>query len=166
LDLATLRVLEEALASFGGCVIVVSHDRYFLNRVCTSILSFEGQGVLNFQVGSYDYFLEKKLQHKLVDQAWQQSSQASASEQTREKNSQNSARKKLTNKERQELANMEQTILDHEGRLAAIEAAFVAADFYEKHADNWQDLEAQMEALKVQIPALYDRWEELESRDG
>jgi ATP-binding cassette subfamily F protein uup len=44
LDLGTLRLLEEALVAFGGCVIVVSHDRYFLNRVCTSILAFEGEG--------------------------------------------------------------------------------------------------------------------------
>ncbi len=45
LDLGTLRLLEEALVAFGGSVIVVSHDRYFLNRVCTAILAFEGEGV-------------------------------------------------------------------------------------------------------------------------
>ena len=49
LDLGTLRLLEEALVAFGGCVIVVSHDRYFLNRVCTSILAFEGEGRVAYQ---------------------------------------------------------------------------------------------------------------------
>ena len=49
LDLGTLRLLEEALVAFGGCVIVVSHDRYFLNRVCTSILAFEGEGRVVYQ---------------------------------------------------------------------------------------------------------------------
>jgi ATP-binding cassette subfamily F protein uup len=49
LDLGTLRLLEEALVAFGGCVIVVSHDRYFLNRVCTSILAFEGDGRVAFR---------------------------------------------------------------------------------------------------------------------
>src|SRR5437763_1999927 len=60
LDLGTLRLLEEALVAFGGSVIVVSHDRYFLNRVCTSILAFEGDGVLRYHPGNYDYYLEKK----------------------------------------------------------------------------------------------------------
>src|SRR3954468_1023362 len=59
LDLGTLRLLEEALVAFGGTVIVVSHDRYFLNRVCTSILAFEGDGAVRYAVGNYDYYLEK-----------------------------------------------------------------------------------------------------------
>ena len=60
LDLGTLRLLEEALVAFAGSVIVVSHDRYFLNRVCTAILAFEGEGVLRYNVGNYDYYLGKK----------------------------------------------------------------------------------------------------------
>ncbi|MGZ5553997.1 MAG: ABC-F family ATP-binding cassette domain-containing protein, partial [Chthoniobacterales bacterium] len=60
LDLGTLRLLEEALVAFGGCVIVVSHDRYFLNRVCTSILAFEGEGRVAYSVGNYDYYLERR----------------------------------------------------------------------------------------------------------
>src|SRR5213079_876507 len=60
LDLGTLRLLEEALVAFQGNVIVVSHDRYFLNRVCTAILAFEGEGVLRYHVGNYDYYLEKR----------------------------------------------------------------------------------------------------------
>src|SRR3954462_862712 len=60
LDLGTLRLLEEALVAFGGSVIVVSHDRYFLNRVCTAILAFEGDGAVRYGVGNYDYYLEKR----------------------------------------------------------------------------------------------------------
>ena len=60
LDLPTLRVLEEALIAFPGMVLVVSHDRYFLNRVCTDILAFEGDGKIAHSVGDYDYYLEKK----------------------------------------------------------------------------------------------------------
>ena len=61
LDLGTLRLLEEALVAFGGCVIVVSHDRYFLNRVCTSILAFEGDGRVTYSVGNYDRYLERRV---------------------------------------------------------------------------------------------------------
>ena len=60
LDLPTLRVLEEALLAFPGVVCVVSHDRYFLNRVCTDILAFEGDGAIHHSAGDYDYYLEKK----------------------------------------------------------------------------------------------------------
>ena len=60
LDLPTLRVLEEALIAFPGVVCVVSHDRYFLNRVCTDILAFKGDGKIHHSVGDYDYYLEKK----------------------------------------------------------------------------------------------------------
>src|SRR5256885_12106112 len=60
LDLGTLRLLEEALVAFRGCVIVVSHDRYFLNRVCTSILAFEGEGRVTYSVGNYDFYLERR----------------------------------------------------------------------------------------------------------
>src|SRR5271167_3131001 len=60
LDLPTLRVLEEALIAFPGVVLVVSHDRDLLNRVCTDILAFEGDGRIHHSVGDYDYYLEKK----------------------------------------------------------------------------------------------------------
>ncbi|MDP3582646.1 MAG: ATP-binding cassette domain-containing protein, partial [Ignavibacteria bacterium] len=60
LDLPTLRVLEEALLSFDGCVVVVSHDRYFLNRVCNGIIALEGDGQIYFSEGDYDYYVQKR----------------------------------------------------------------------------------------------------------
>ena len=60
LDLPTLRILEEALINFPGSVLVVSHDRYFLDRVCTSMIVFEGDGQITESVGNYEYYLEKK----------------------------------------------------------------------------------------------------------
>ena len=59
LDIETLRVLEEALQEFPGCAVVVSHDRYFLNRVATHILSFEGDGVIRAFEGDYGAYAEK-----------------------------------------------------------------------------------------------------------
>ena len=60
LDLQTLRVLEEALQKFPGCAVVVSHDRYFLNRTATHILAFEGEGVVHFFEGDYDTYHDWK----------------------------------------------------------------------------------------------------------
>jgi ATPase subunit of ABC transporter with duplicated ATPase domains len=58
LDLETLRVLEEAIQEYPGCAIVVTHDRYFLNRVATHILAFEGDGVVRFFDGDYEAYHE------------------------------------------------------------------------------------------------------------
>jgi len=71
LDLNTLRLLEEALLAFRGSVIVVSHDRYFLNRVCTDIFAFEGNGIVDYQVGNYDYYLEKKAARVATEASYQ-----------------------------------------------------------------------------------------------
>ena len=66
LDLPTLRLLEEALLAFPGCVLVVSHDRYFLNRVCTGIIAFEGNGQVVYNEGDYEYYREKLAERKTV----------------------------------------------------------------------------------------------------
>jgi ATPase subunit of ABC transporter with duplicated ATPase domains len=64
IDVNTLRALEEGLENFAGCAVVVSHDRWFLDRICTHILSFEGDGKVVFYQGSYsDYEEYKKAQN-------------------------------------------------------------------------------------------------------
>ena len=60
LDLMTLRVLEESLSKFPGCAIVITHDRYFLDRVATHILGFEGDGVIEFCTGTWDFYAEQR----------------------------------------------------------------------------------------------------------
>ena len=60
LDVATLRSLEEAITSFAGCAMVVSHDRWFLDRIATHILAFEGEGVVNWFEGNYQDYHENR----------------------------------------------------------------------------------------------------------
>jgi ATP-binding cassette ChvD family protein len=60
LDLMTLRVLEESLLAFPGCAIVITHDRYFLDRVATHILGFEGDGVVEFCTGNWDFYADQR----------------------------------------------------------------------------------------------------------
>lgn len=64
LDLPTLRMLEEALISFEGCVLIVSHDRYFLNRVCNGIIALEGNGQIYYSEGDYNYYIQKRSNRK------------------------------------------------------------------------------------------------------
>ena len=60
LDVNTLRALEEALLNFAGCALVVSHDRWFLNRICTHIIAFEGESQVVFFEGDYQAYEEDK----------------------------------------------------------------------------------------------------------
>ncbi len=156
LDLNTLRLLEEALCAFKGCVIVVSHDRYFLNRVCTDILAFEGDGILDYQVGNYDYYLEKKAARAATKTVYKS---ASPKKQTPKKD----RPRKLKWAEAKELETIEDTILTAEENVTRLETIFNAPDFYEKYADNWKELEAELEEAKEKVSQLYTRWEELEA---
>lgn len=157
LDLNTLRLLEEALLAFQGCVIVVSHDRYFLNRVCTDILAFEGNGVVDYQVGNYDYYLEKKAAREATAASYQNVAKKEKPQARKERP------RKLKWAEAKELETIEEVILAAEENVTKLQAAFEAPDFYEKHGDNWQELEAELKTAKEKVPALYTRWEELEA---
>jgi ABC transport system ATP-binding/permease protein len=153
LDLGTLRLLEEALVAFGGSVIVVSHDRYFLNRVCTAILAFEGDGVLRYSVGNYDYYLEKRSEEAKainIEPAKSGASQRPAAK-----------RRKLRWKEERELEGMEAAILSAENEVARIEALFAEPDFYETHAADYAKFEAELRNARDEVSRLYTRWAEL-----
>ncbi len=161
LDLATLRVLEEALLGFGGVVVAVSHDRYFLNRVCTSILAFEGNGHLYYDVGNYDDYTAKRAANAAEAARWQ-------AEAARKPSSAASAKpaapgRKLSFKETKELETIEADILAAEENVARMEAEFAAPDFYEQHGDRWKELQAELDAAKKGVARLYARWEELEA---
>jgi ATP-binding cassette subfamily F protein uup len=157
LDLGTLRLLEEALVAFGGCVIVVSHDRYFLNRVCTSILAFEGEGRVVYHVGNYDYYLEKRGAPVPVRDAVPTPAAAGA-EQRKSKDKP----RKLKWKEEREWESMEETILAAENVVSDLEAKFAAPDFYAKPRAEIFELETQLKTARDKVAHLYARWHELE----
>ncbi|MDB6067912.1 MAG: transporter [Pedosphaera sp.] len=158
LDLPTLRVLEEALLAFPGCVLVVSHDRYFLNRVCTGIIAFEGEGVVTYSVGDYDYYLEKK---KRVTEGPETGKRSPAPSVKSTATNGNRARK-LSFKELRELEGMEAVILGVENEIARIEALFAKPDFHQEHGQEIKGLMAEVDAGKEKLAGLYKRWEELE----
>jgi ABC transport system ATP-binding/permease protein len=158
LDLGTLRLLEEALVAFGGCVIVVSHDRYFLNRVCTSILAFEGEGRVVYRVGNYDYYLEKR---GAVSPA-RESTPVPAVVAGQRKKSGKEKPRKLKWKEEREWESMEANILAAEDEVLELEATFAAPDFYAKPRAEIFDLETQLKTARDKVAHLYARWHELE----
>ncbi len=158
LDLGTLRLLEEALVEFKGTVIVVSHDRYFLNRVCTSILAFEGEGVVRYSPGNYDYYLEKHTERIVAEVSPPAVSQISGSE--RPASAQRT--RKLKWSERQELDTIEARILAAESEVARLEARFAQPALYNTPGQEWQTVETQLRTAREKVAGLYIRWEELE----
>jgi ATP-binding cassette subfamily F protein uup len=156
LDLPTLRVLEEALIAFPGVIVVVSHDRYFLNRVCTAIMAFEGNGRVAYSEGNYDYYLEKRAR-------WQALSPVASREQPKSASQKSAKFRKLTFKEQKELEGMEAAIQQAEQKMAALEALFLEADFHRKHGHRMPEIQADLAAAKQNVASLYARWEELES---
>lgn len=157
LDLSTLRVLEEALVSFGGCVVVVSHDRFFLNRVCTGILGFEGNGKLHYEPGDYDYYAAKRAARK-KEECPVESRPASRSTRPARPRP-----RKLTYREQQELDGMEENILAAEQEVAELEALFSQPNFFAEHGPRAAELKAELEEKMRRVESLYARWEELES---
>lgn len=160
LDLATLRILEEALTTFDGCVIAVSHDRYFLNRVCNGILAFEGSGYVHFSEGDYDYYIEKRKARFAEAEA-----QLSLLKKTPAVDAlQGSTKptKKLKWKDARELETIDKDIQNAEAEVKRIEAIFSADDFYERYGDQIAQLTKDMAAAKAQVERLYARWHELE----
>ncbi len=161
LDLPTLRVVEEALAAFPGVVLVVSHDRYFLNRVCTGILAFEGEGRVAQSVGDYDYYVQKRDRSGLTATAPEASmAKKWAPEATRKP--QSTRARRLSFKEARELEGMESAILAIEENIARLEALFLEPDFHRKHGLRTTEINAELAADKERVARLYERWQELE----
>jgi len=171
LDLPTLRVLEEALIAFLGTVLVVSHDRYFLNRVCTDMLAFEGDGKIHHSVGDYDYYLEKKQKQAVAASrqsaaivSLNKSSALSRAAATKVTKAVKPAKpRKLSFKEARELEGMEAQIHAVDAEIARIEGLFVLPDFHRTHATQTNQLTADLAAAKENLAKLYARWEELEA---
>ena len=160
LDLPTLRILEEALISFEGCVVVVSHDRYFLNRVCRGILAFEEKDEIYYSEGDYDYYVQKrKLRIQEEENLNSKNNKETAPAAEKRKSNQS---KKMSYKDKLELESIEEKIIEAESEAERIEKIFTSPDFYEKYATQTIELNKQLEEAKEKVKKLYERWEELE----
>jgi ATP-binding cassette subfamily F protein uup len=159
LDLQTMRILEEALTLFPGCVLVVSHDRYFLNRVCTGILAFEGEGQVTFSEGNYDYYLEKRRRAASGSGSGGREFKLAGSASTPKAGK----ARKLSFKEQRELEGIEAVIQSAEAQVIERESQFLDPEFVRKNGARMQALLAELETAKAGVATLYSRWEELEA---
>ena len=158
LDIPTLRVLEESLLSYNGILAVVSHDRYFLNRVCTHIIAIEEDGFVFSDVGDYDSYEAKRKARLAAKKAEtlpkeQKAPPPKPKQQT-----------KLSYKEERELEALENSIPETEEAISELENKFSDPDFFAKHGAEIKELQQELEAKKAELEKLYARWEELEAK--
>ncbi len=163
LDLSSLRLLEEALVSFPGCILAVSHDRYFLNRICTGILSFGEDGEIFYTPGDYDYALEKRRERERKQNVTAQA--VTAARKSLPPQIQPKKSEKLSYKEQKELDGMEDNIIAAEDKVAEFEAIFSSPDFYARYGSQSTELQKQLDAARDEVARLYRRWEELSQKE-
>jgi ATP-binding cassette subfamily F protein uup len=158
LDLASLRMLEEALADFDGTILVVSHDRYFLDRICDQIVAFEEGGVY-VQPGNFSYYLEKKSERERRAPAGFRAVVTPAVEVKPAAKT-----RRLSFREQQELDGMEQAIQSAEEAVSGMEALLNDPAFYAARAAEAPDSVKKLERARSEVARLYARWEELSGR--
>ena len=158
LDIATLTVLENFLNGFGGPVVTVSHDRYFLDKVANKILAFEEGGVREFFGNYTDYLDEKAFFQEQAALLEKEKEQASVKvEKVKED------KKRMSYFEKQEWATIEDEIADFEAKIEEIEAAMLEnASDYGQLATLQRDLDAANETLLEK----YERYEYLSELEG
>jgi ATP-binding cassette subfamily F protein uup len=158
LDIQTLITLEEYLDDFAGCVIVVSHDRYFLDRTVEHIFRFEPGGQLRQYPGNYSNFMEARESEERVPATAKPKSNTRAAAEPENVDSQPEGKRKLSFKEKKELAALEAEIEADERRQAEIDATLNdnSSDAYLVH-----QLYQERELLTLKLARALDRWAEL-----
>ena len=155
LDIETLELLEELLLDYPGTLLLVSHDRVFLNNVVTSTMVLEGDGIINEYTGGYDDWLDQKksalpapLQPKIEKEVVRPKKAV--------------VPRKLTSKEQRELDEMPGRIDKLEAEQSEIYALMADFEFYQKDPAEIAKVKTRSELLSIELQKAYQRWEHLE----
>lgn len=171
LDSETLELLEEQLVGFDGTVLMVSHDRTFLNQVVTSTIVFEDDGV-NEYVGGYDDWratLSRKEAERVAaagtNSSTSTTSAASSASKSKSKtkSAQTSSTKKLSYNEQRELDGLPERIEKLESDIAAMHQTMAEPEYYQQGGDTIASDAARLKTLEDELAQAYERWEILES---
>jgi len=159
LDIETLDLLEELLMDYPGTVLLVSHDRAFINNVVTSTLALEGEGRVSEYVGGYDDWLRQRGRSAPAVPVKAEEKKAAPPPQ-KEKS------RKLTFKEQKELDALPQRIEALDAEQQRIIAAMADPAFYRESGDKVSVTKSRLEAVEKELAEAYKRWDELEALKG
>jgi ATP-binding cassette subfamily F protein uup len=166
LDITTMGALEQMLCEFPGTVLVVTHDRYFLDRVATALLVFEPRGHVGYYVGDYGTYsrLRRERVRLGLDGVSESAPQQSAKPGEEAARTAKLRPPKLTYKEERELEQIEAAIGAAEREVARIELDLADPDLYRRDAPRALRLGIELAAAQTKVQTLMDRWQELESK--
>ena len=162
LDIASKEILEEALNSYTGTVLYVSHDRYFINQTATRIMDLTNQAIVNY-IGDYDYYLEKKDEMTRIYAPDQETAAQEVKENVSETKltwQQQKEEQALKRKRENELKKVEARIEELETRDKEIDETMVLPDICTNVAECTK-LSREKAAIAEELEGLYEKWEEL-----
>jgi ABC transport system ATP-binding/permease protein len=158
LDAETLELLEDLLSEYSGTLLLVSHDREFLNNVVTATLAFEGDGLISANVGGYDDWLSNSAQSK--------ASQAESKGAKEKSRTEKSKLRKLSFKEERELEALPRKIAALETEQAELHGRLADPELYKSAGAEVTVINSRLAVLEGELELVYSRWEELESLKG
>lgn len=163
LDSETLELLEERLVQFTGTVLMVSHDRAFLNNVVTSTIVFEPEGLREY-VGGYDDWQHQLAARTSLIEKKPSAKLAKSGKKNKKKRKADDKPDKLSFKEQQELDKLPGSIETFEASIEALTQTMADPEFYQGPKDKIASTQQEMSKLNEELKAAYARWEELEAR--
>jgi ATP-binding cassette subfamily F protein uup len=158
LDLWTLRVLEEALLAYDGAVLVVTHDRAFLDRVCTAVLAFEGNGHTTTYADRVQSDRAAEERNKPAKKKKKKPAAAAPAPVKRPK------QKKLSYKENKELEGLPDAIDVAEQKVQTLEGVLADPATYKDRSAELPALQSELADATTAVEVLYERWESLSER--
>ena len=165
LDVDTLELLEELLAAYEGTLLLVSHDRMFLDNIVTSTLVFEGEGMFREYAGGYEDWERYQKQIPAANSGAQRSAAAKAAAPASTTRAAEK-RRRLSYKEQRELDELPARIEALEAEQAELHAKMAEGNFYRQSSEQIADAVERLDALKRELETHYERWQSLESIAG
>ena len=156
LDMDSREVLEDALADFGGTIITVSHDRYFINRIANRIIEMQPDGVTEY-IGNYDDYIERKNRPVAVEAVAGKTKTELEKEKRREKMNRQALRQLKTRAQEAEKA-----ISVKEAEIAELEAQMADPALY-SDAQKTADVQRTYQEAQQELQTLYEQWEAAEA---
>jgi len=163
LDLETLELLEEKLVNYDGTLLLVSHDRAFLDNVVTSVFVLSGTGEVDDFVGGYTDWMNHAKQAVQNKSAASAKKAQDAPKQDKPAATAQVKKKKLSYKEQQELEQLPKTIDELEAKQTSLNAQISAASFYKQEPLAIAKTLDEMKAIEAKLEQVYERWNELEA---
>ncbi len=170
LDVETLELLEEIIEKYQGTVLIVSHDREFIDNTCSSVWGFQGKGKITEVVGGYtdyqDYMSDKLARDSKVDS--DKNEQQKITKENKKTQVKPSVKKgnKLSYKLQLELDKLPQLVESYETELTVLQEAVNSPEFFKQDSASSQKALNQLAQLESKLETAFERWEELEELKG